>query len=641
MLAVLVLSSVAMLSIFTPLMRSAFITQAQEDLRHRSDLLTRAITASVVDEGQLTEKVAVSFAHDLPPQLIDIQIRTNAGSPLLDAGHGSGSRGDAFDSGALSSPSDGVSEFKVRQPVTNENGDLFGTAEFAWNIGPARAAVDQLVRTAWLMVGITIALGSILIAYVIHQTVARPIRQTVEAMQDLTDDRHDVPLPETEIAELKAMNRTLTLFRVTLLERIAYARRSAEAEARAAQLEAERRAAEARERAASSAEEARYRASTEAAREAEEALIADLTRVLGRASNGDFSVRMKPAPNGGGADVPNLVNALLERVEIGIDDISVVLSRLAEGDVRARMEGEHKGAFARLQDDVNAAATQLDEALAEVFRRATDVLGDSSDLMVAATDLSDRTERTARTVAETTKALDGMARTIKQTAHLASGARTSASEAEGDARQSDAVVRDAITAMEQIRDFSERISATLAIIDDIAFQTNLLALNAGVEAARAGNAGQGFAVVASEIRALARRVAISAHEIGDLVHESSARIEDGVSRVDRTGETLEALGRRIRTIGGQIDEIADAASGQAVSASNMNEAMVEIDHATQQNAAMFEETAAANKSLKAAASHMLGLVSKFRTSLRQSDADWAGPAEGVQTGRQMVPPSAP
>ncbi|MCA3514053.1 MAG: hypothetical protein IOC80_03690 [Rhodobacter sp.] len=42
-------------------------------------------------------------------------------------------------------------------------------------------------------------------------------------------------------------------------------------------------------------------------------------------------------------------------------------------------------------------------------------------------------------------------------------------------------------------------------IDEIAFQTNLLALNAGLEAARAAEAGRPFPAVATEARRLARR----------------------------------------------------------------------------------------------------------------------------------------
>lgn len=71
--------------------------------------------------------------------------------------------------------------------------------------------------------------------------------------------------------------------------------------------------------------------------------------------------------------------------------------------------------------------------------------------------------------------------------------------------------------MEEFITASERITAFVDDIQEIATHTNLLSLNAAIEAARAGDAGHGFGVVAHEVRALAQRSARSAREVNEVV----------------------------------------------------------------------------------------------------------------------------
>jgi methyl-accepting chemotaxis protein len=150
------------------------------------------------------------------------------------------------------------------------------------------------------------------------------------------------------------------------------------------------------------------------------------------------------------------------------------------------------------------------------------------------------------------------------------------------------------------------------VIDGIAFQTNILALNAAVEAARAGEQGRGFAVVAAEVRALAQRAAGAAREIKSLIGASVDKVEAGSRTADEAGHAIGDLVSQVERVSTLIAEIGTASGEQSRGFAQINEAMAQLDHTTQQNAAVVEQTAAAAESLKVQARTLVDVVARFR-----------------------------
>jgi len=150
------------------------------------------------------------------------------------------------------------------------------------------------------------------------------------------------------------------------------------------------------------------------------------------------------------------------------------------------------------------------------------------------------------------------------------------------------------------------------VIDGIAFQTNILALNAAVEAARAGEQGRGFAVVASEVRSLAGRSAEAAREIKDLIGTNVERVEHGTALVDKAGATMVDVVASIRRVTDIMGEISSASNEQSLGVAQVGEAVTQMDHATQQNAALVEQMAAAASSLKSQAGELVQAVAVFK-----------------------------
>ena len=294
-----------------------------------------------------------------------------------------------------------------------------------------------------------------------------------------------------------------------------------------------------------------------------------------------------------------------------VDALTIGLRDLSAGNLAQSIDTRFGADYEALRTDFNATVEKLNETISMVIDGAESIRSRSREISQSAEDLSSRTETQAATLEETAAAMDELTASIRTAADGAKEVEQVVSSARSEAEDSGKVVQGAVDAMTEIEKSSDQISQIIGVIDDIAFQTNLLALNAGVEAARAGDSGRGFAVVALEVRALAQRSAAAAKEIKALISNSTQQVVRGVDQVGRAGDALASIVTRVGHISTLVSDIAAAAAEQSTAITEINLGVIQLDQATQQNAAMVEETTAASQSLNQEASGLAELVSQF------------------------------
>ncbi|BBQ11077.1 chemotaxis protein [Stenotrophomonas maltophilia] len=344
------------------------------------------------------------------------------------------------------------------------------------------------------------------------------------------------------------------------------------------------------------------------------AINGEIRRLATAAAAGDFSLRGDE--DRFAYDFRDMVaglNRLMQTTDENLVQVSTLLQAISRGDLTVRMQGDFHGVFARMRDDCNATVDQLKQIVGRIQSSASSINLAAGEIASGNNDLSRRTEQQAANLEETAASMEELTSTVKQNAEHARQANQLAIGAHGVASQGGEVVGQVVTTMSAIEASSKKIAEIISVIDGIAFQTNILALNAAVEAARAGEQGRGFAVVASEVRTLAQRSAGAAKEIKGLIEDSVGKVADGSALVRQAGTTMGEIVASVQRVTDIMADISAASQEQSSGIEQVNQAVVQMDETTQQNAALVEEASAAARSMEEQANLLAEAVSVFRT----------------------------
>jgi methyl-accepting chemotaxis protein len=288
-----------------------------------------------------------------------------------------------------------------------------------------------------------------------------------------------------------------------------------------------------------------------------------------------------------------------------------VARHVGAGDLSMPIELQ-QGDATSLMAELKSMQEHLSSVVIRVRQSSDEVATGSTEIAQGNSELSARTEQQASALEQTAASMEELGATVKQNADSARHANQLAQSASSVALRGGEVVAQVVDTMKGINDSSRKIADIIGVIEGIAFQTNILALNAAVEAARAGEQGRGFAVVASEVRSLAGRSAEAAKEIKTLIAASVEQVEQGTHQVDQAGTTMTEVVSSIKQVTDIMGEISAASHEQSLGVAQVGEAVTHMDRATQQNAALVEEMAAAASSLNTQAQNLVHTVAVFK-----------------------------
>ena len=189
----------------------------------------------------------------------------------------------------------------------------------------------------------------------------------------------------------------------------------------------------------------------------------------------------------------------------------------------------------------------------------------AGDMETTAQSLAAAAEQTNQQSSTVSAASDELSASVNEIARQLTEATRVCSDAVNEARNSEKMVADLVSA-------GEKIGNVTQMITDIAGQTNLLALNATIEAARAGEAGKGFAVVASEVKSLANQTAKATEEIEEQIRGIQGASQTTATAIREIGLIISKISEINTSISGAVEEQSAATREVSVNINGVSQA---------------------------------------------------------------------
>ena len=330
--------------------------------------------------------------------------------------------------------------------------------------------------------------------------------------------------------------------------------------------------------------------------------------------------------------IKSIVDPLQEAVE--------ATGRIASGDLTVKLEETSEDEIGQLIVSLNMMSLNLGELVSKVQQSGIQVTSSSTEIAATAkqqeatvneqattaNQISTTATEISATTMELVDTMDEVTQVTESTAVSAANSQTALNLMEQTMHQMMDATSNISSKLSVLSEKAANINSVVTTITKVADQTNLLSLNAAIEAEKAGEYGIGFSVVATEIRRLADQTAVATWDIEQMVKDMQSAVSAGVMGMDKFSDEVRNGVDEVRHVGTQLADIIEQVQNllpsfaavhegmqnQSLSAQQITESISQLSDGTQQTADSLRQSGGSITQLHTAARALQDGVSRFK-----------------------------